>query len=101
LDYIGKGLGSAGLAVDFRKAVEAEHLLQARLNRQISGNFSRSVSHNLRGLRSVGNKIGAAGVALTGVDIAYNGLNVSNGIDAVMEGLDFTGLGAQLPELIL
>ncbi|KAA8478433.1 hypothetical protein BDE36_0263 [Arcticibacter tournemirensis] len=96
MDYAGKGLGTAGVGVDVRKAVEAEYLMQARLNRQIAGDFSRSINHSLRGLSKTGRRLGYAGLAMTAVDMAYNGVNLSNTLDAAMGGLAFTGWGAPI-----
>ncbi|WP_372774965.1 hypothetical protein [Mangrovibacterium sp.] len=66
-----------------------EYLRQAKFNRSLSGNFSQPVNHSLRALKNTGRVLGYTGVALSGVDMAVNGVNVSNSLDLIMGGVAF------------
>ncbi len=99
IDAVGKTLGGAGLGVEGRAFIEKEYVRQARINRALSGDFSQSISHSMRGINKIGKRLGAAGIVVTGVDIAYHGVNVSNSLDLVMGGIAFTGWGAPVSGL--
>jgi len=87
-------VGGVGLLTKGREFIEWEHLRQAKINRELSGDFSRSVKHSLRALKNAGRVSGYVGLSLSGVDIAVRGVNVSNSLDIIMGGVAFVpGVG--------
>jgi hypothetical protein len=89
LDYTSKTVGGAGLLSKGRELVEWEYLRQAKFNRALSGDFSQPVKHSLRALKNTGRVLGYTGMFLSGVDMATNGVNVSNSLDLIMGGVAF------------
>ena len=89
IDHTSKTVGGLGLLTKGRELVEWEYLRLAKFNRGLSGDFSQPVKHSLRALKNTGKVLGYTGVALSGVDMAVNGVNVSNSLDLVMGGVAF------------
>lgn len=81
--------GGVSLLTKGREVIEWEYLRQAKFNRALSENFSQPIKTSLRSLKNTGRVLGYTGLALSGVDIAVNGVNVSNGLDLVMGGVAF------------
>ncbi len=100
INYTGETIGGVGLATKGRELLEWEYLSQARINRAIAGDFSQTIEHSLPTIRTTGRVLGYAGVAISGVDMAVNGVNVSNSLDLIMGGVAFVpGFGWALSGL--
>jgi hypothetical protein len=94
IEYTSKTTGVVGILTKARELVEWEYLRQAKFNRALSGDFSQPVKNSLRALKNTGKVLGYAGIALSGVDMAVNGVNVSNSLDLIMGGVAFVpGVG--------
>jgi len=89
IDHSSKAVGGVGVLTKGRELVEWEYLRQAKFNRSLSGNFSQPVKHSLRALKNTGRVLGYTGVTLSGVDMAVNGVNISNSLDLIMGGVAF------------
>jgi len=89
LNLTSKAVSSLGLVTKVREVAEWEYLRQARINRALSGNFSKPIKTSLGGLKNTGRVLGGAGIVLTGIDMGVNGINVSNNLDLVMGGVAF------------
>jgi len=94
INYSSKTVGGVATATGAREILEWEYLRQARISRALSGNFSQPVRHSLRAIKSTGRTLGYVGIAISGVDMAVNGVNVSNSLDMVMGVVAFVpGIG--------
>jgi hypothetical protein len=88
-EWVSKTLGGVGILTKGRELGEWEYLRQAKFNRQLTGDFSKPVKHSLRLFKNAGRGLGYTSVALSGVDMAVNGINVSNSLDLIMGGVAF------------
>jgi hypothetical protein len=61
-----------GLATSLRYKLEWEYLRQARINRAISGDFSKPIKHSLRSIRWAGSGFTLAGGIIGGVNFAMS-----------------------------
>ncbi|MDO8897140.1 MAG: hypothetical protein Q7V19_05775, partial [Bacteroidales bacterium] len=89
LGHISECLGGVGLLTKGRELLEWEYLRQAKFNRALSGDFSQPVKNSVRALKNTGRTLGYTSIALSGVDMTINGVNVSNSLDLIMGGVAF------------
>jgi hypothetical protein len=61
IDIASNSIGGVSLLTRVREIIEWEYLSQARINRSISGDFSRPINHSLRAIRGVGTGLTVAG----------------------------------------
>jgi len=72
MDIASGGATGFGLATSLRYKLEWEYLRQARINRAISGDFSKPIKHSLRSIRWAGSGFTIAGGIIGGVNFAIS-----------------------------
>jgi len=98
LEFAGYGLTGMGILNNFRGFLEWEYLKQARINRAISGDFSKPIKHSIRSIRWAGSGFTLAGGIVGGVKFAMSDKSWGDygqlGISMLSTGLTFGSVTA-------
>lgn len=95
LDYAGNATGGASLVNGGAKVIAKEYVRQVGINNRLTGIKNVKLPGAYNSFKVVGKRLGVVGGALIVGDVLYNSeIQASDGINAIMTGIAFTGWGA-------